>query len=116
MNLRASTDEDDIRRVVGENDTPLKLSVMADAERTDYHTDILPRDQSVLDLRLEHERLLAAANAVRGFAEGEVSRGTGCPLCGGNAPGYVDGEYWHSDICLLETLVRKLPLAAEDEA
>jgi 4-hydroxy 2-oxovalerate aldolase len=42
--------EDDIRRIVGENDTPLKLSVMADAERTDYHEDILPRDQSVLDL------------------------------------------------------------------
>lgn len=42
--------EDDIRRIVGENDTPLKLSVMADAERTDYHTDILPKDESVLDL------------------------------------------------------------------
>jgi 4-hydroxy 2-oxovalerate aldolase len=43
-------DEDDIRRIVGDNDTPLKLSVMADAERTDYHEDILPRDQSVLDM------------------------------------------------------------------
>jgi len=42
--------EDDIRRIVGENDTSLKLSVMADAERTDYHEDILPCDQSVLDL------------------------------------------------------------------
>jgi 4-hydroxy 2-oxovalerate aldolase len=42
--------EDDVRRIVGENDTPLKLSVMADAERTDYHEDILPRDQSVIDL------------------------------------------------------------------
>ena len=42
--------EDDLRRIVGENDTSLKLSVMADAERTDYHEDILPRDQSVLDL------------------------------------------------------------------
>ncbi len=42
-------DEDDIRRVVGDNDTSLKLSVMADAERTDYHEDILPYDQSVLD-------------------------------------------------------------------
>jgi len=42
--------EDDIRRIVGDNDTPLKLSVMADAERTDYHTDILPKEQSVLDL------------------------------------------------------------------
>lgn len=43
-------DEDDIRRIVGENDTPLKLSVMADAERTDYHEDILPRDRSVFDM------------------------------------------------------------------
>lgn len=42
--------EDDIRRIVGENDTPLKLSAMADAEKSDYHEDILPRDQSVLDM------------------------------------------------------------------
>jgi 4-hydroxy 2-oxovalerate aldolase len=35
---------------VGDNDTPLKISVMADAERTDYHEDILPREQSVIDL------------------------------------------------------------------
>ncbi len=42
--------EDDIREIVGENDTSLKLSVMADAERTDYHEDILPRDQSVIDM------------------------------------------------------------------
>ena len=42
--------EEDIRRIVGENDTPVKLSVMADAERTDYHEDILPREQSVIDL------------------------------------------------------------------
>ncbi len=43
-------DEDDIRRIVGENDTPLKLSAMADAEKSDYHEDILPCDQSVLDM------------------------------------------------------------------
>jgi 4-hydroxy 2-oxovalerate aldolase len=43
-------DEDDIRRIVGENETGLKLSAMADAERTDYHEDILPREQSVLDM------------------------------------------------------------------
>ncbi|MFC1988273.1 aldolase catalytic domain-containing protein [Chloroflexota bacterium] len=42
--------EDDIRRIVGENDTPLKLSVMSDAEKSDYHEDILPCDQSVLDM------------------------------------------------------------------
>ena len=43
-------DEDDMRRIVGENDSPLKLAAMADAEKTDYHTDILPKEQSVLDL------------------------------------------------------------------
>lgn len=46
-------DEDDIRRIVGErggeDDTPLKLCAMADAERTDYKNDILPKDKSVLD-------------------------------------------------------------------
>ena len=42
--------EEDIRRIVGENDTPLKLSAMADAEKSDYHEDILPCDQSVLDM------------------------------------------------------------------
>jgi len=42
--------EDDIRRIVGENDTPLKLSAMADAEKSDYHEDILPSDESVLDM------------------------------------------------------------------
>jgi len=42
--------EADIRSIVGENPTSLKLSVMADAERTDYHEDILPRDQSVINL------------------------------------------------------------------
>ena len=42
--------EEDMRRIVGENDTSLKLSVMADAERTDYHTDILPKEESVLDM------------------------------------------------------------------
>lgn len=42
--------EDDIRRVVGDNERPIKLSVMADAERTDYHVDILPKEQSALDL------------------------------------------------------------------
>lgn len=42
-------DESDVRRIVGDNNTQLKLCAMADAERTDYHTDILPRDQSALD-------------------------------------------------------------------
>jgi 4-hydroxy 2-oxovalerate aldolase len=42
--------EDDLRRIVGENPSEIKLSVMADADRTDYHTDILPRDKSVLSV------------------------------------------------------------------
>ena len=42
--------EEDLRRIVGENPSSVKLSVMADAERTDYHTDILPREQSVLSV------------------------------------------------------------------
>ena len=42
-------DEDDLRRLVGDNDTTLKLSAMADAGKTDYKTDILPAEQSVLD-------------------------------------------------------------------
>ena len=44
------SDEEAIRQIVGDNDTSLKLSVMADAERCDYHTDILPKDESVIDL------------------------------------------------------------------
>ncbi len=43
-------DEEDMRRIVGDNDTDLKLSAIADAEKSDYKTDILPKDQSVLDL------------------------------------------------------------------
>ena len=43
-------DEDAIRRIVGDNPTELKISVMADAERTDYHTDILPKEHSVIDI------------------------------------------------------------------
>ena len=42
--------EDTVRSIVGENDTPLKISVMADAERTDYNEDILPKEQSVIDM------------------------------------------------------------------
>ncbi len=42
--------EDDIRRIVGDAKPGLKLSVMADVERTDYHEDILPKEQSVLDM------------------------------------------------------------------
>jgi len=43
-------DEDDIRRIVGDNPTKLKLCAMADAGRSDYHEDILPKEKSVLDV------------------------------------------------------------------
>ena len=43
-------DEDDLRRIVDGNPSSVKLSAMADAEKTDYHTDILPKKDSVLDV------------------------------------------------------------------
>ena len=43
-------DEDALRRIVGDNPTPLKLSAMADAGKSDWHTDILPKKDSVLDM------------------------------------------------------------------
>mgnify|MGYP003590371612 CR=1 FL=1 len=42
--------EDDVRRVIGEKRPGVKLCAMADAERTDYHEDFLPREQSALDV------------------------------------------------------------------
>ena len=43
------SDEEDLRRIVGDNPTDMKLSVIADVGRTDFHRDILPRKDSVLD-------------------------------------------------------------------
>jgi len=43
-------DEDSIRRIVGDNPSSLKLAVMADAGKCDWRTDILPKQQSVLNL------------------------------------------------------------------
>lgn len=42
--------EDDMRRAIGEKAPGTKISVMADAERTDYRTDLPPRAESVVDL------------------------------------------------------------------
>jgi len=43
-------DEDDVRRVIGDNKSEsIKLSVMADAGRTDYKEDILPKEKSIFD-------------------------------------------------------------------
>jgi 4-hydroxy 2-oxovalerate aldolase len=42
--------EDDIRKAIDGQKAGTQISVMADAERTDYHTDILPREKSVIDM------------------------------------------------------------------
>ncbi|MHB9027197.1 MAG: aldolase catalytic domain-containing protein [Candidatus Latescibacterota bacterium] len=47
------SDEEAIRKVIGEHDakaTGLKLAVMADAGKSDWKTDILPKDQSLVDM------------------------------------------------------------------
>ncbi len=43
-------DEADLRAIVGNNDTDLKIAVMADVGRCNYKQDIIPRDESVIDL------------------------------------------------------------------
>ena len=43
-------DEDALRAVVGDNDTDLKIAVMADVGRCSYKKDIRPREESVIDL------------------------------------------------------------------
>ncbi len=42
-------DEEDIRAIVGENDSRLKISVMADVGRCDFRKDIIPKSESVID-------------------------------------------------------------------
>ncbi len=42
--------DEDIRAIVGDNDTDLKISVMADVGRTNYKRDILNRSDSPIDL------------------------------------------------------------------
>lgn len=43
-------DEDAIRNIVGNNDTDMKLCVMADVGRCNYKRDIIPASESVVDL------------------------------------------------------------------
>ncbi len=43
-------DDDDIRAIVGDNDTGLKIAVMADVGRCDYRKDIVSRSESPVDL------------------------------------------------------------------
>ncbi len=42
--------EEDIRAIVGENNTKLKIAVMADVGRTDFEKDIIPKSESVIDM------------------------------------------------------------------
>ncbi len=43
-------DEQDIRKIVGENISDMKIAVMADVGRCDYKTDFLPKNESVIDM------------------------------------------------------------------
>ena len=42
--------EDDLRRIVGDNPTQMKLSCMIDATKSDWKKDVLPKSQSPLDV------------------------------------------------------------------
>jgi 4-hydroxy 2-oxovalerate aldolase len=42
--------DEDIRAIVGENDSDLKIAVMADVGRCDFKKDIIPRNDSPIDL------------------------------------------------------------------
>ncbi len=43
-------EEEDIRAIVGNNDSDVKIAVMTDVGRTDYKNDILKKEDSVIDL------------------------------------------------------------------
>ena len=43
-------DEESIREIVGDNNTDLKIAVMADVGRTDYKKDIIQKKDSVIDM------------------------------------------------------------------
>ena len=43
-------DEEDIRAIVGDNPSDMKIAVMADVGRCDYRTDFLPKSESVIDM------------------------------------------------------------------
>lgn len=43
-------DEEDIRAIVGENQSDMKIAVMADVGRTDFEKDIIDKKDSVIDL------------------------------------------------------------------
>ena len=43
-------DEEDLRSIVGDNISDMKIAVMADVGRCDYKTDFLPKSESVIDM------------------------------------------------------------------
>lgn len=43
-------DDENIRAIVGDNDTDLKIAVMADVGRCDYHEDFLPKSESPINM------------------------------------------------------------------
>lgn len=43
-------DEEDIRKIVGENVSDMKISVMADVGRCDFKEDFIPKSESVIDM------------------------------------------------------------------
>lgn len=43
-------DEADLRAIVGDNESPMKIAVMADVGRCDYWSDFLPKSESVIDM------------------------------------------------------------------
>ncbi len=43
-------DEEDLRSIVGDNLSDMKIAVMADVGRCDYQTDFLPKAESVIDM------------------------------------------------------------------
>lgn len=70
--------EEDIQSIVGKNDTPMKISVMADVGRTDYKKDILDKKDSVIDLI----RIAAYGNAIDEALEmAEYCAGKGYETC-----------------------------------
>ncbi len=43
-------EEEDIRAIVGDNPSDMKIAVMADVGRCDYKTDFLPKEESIIDM------------------------------------------------------------------
>ena len=48
--FRLFCNDDDIRAIIGEGSPKMKVAVMADVGRTDFETDIIPKNESPIDL------------------------------------------------------------------